>query len=266
MSRALSKAVAFGVAIFASASILSSGVAAFVISLAANRLKDGEVHIAVVNDVNVRFEDLAFDGSDDLGAKFCFDADEEDHYGRFFYIDDDHHTHEHLRVTLTGKVLPVRYVKDVTLQLFSHTEYNEEIDPIRDAIEEGYIELYTWAPGNVAPSQLAAYDYMDHPVVIPLGEVDETDDSKSFAVTFGFRWGKKFAYENPARYYDDDAAGGGPSYFSDAEVVDEMARFVRCLHYGKEYMDLDKELPEGYEENDSSPISFTVQLKTVMRD
>ena len=266
MSRPLTKAIAFGAAIFASASIVTSGVAAFVISLAGARAVDGEVHVAIVNDVNVRFEDLAFDGSDDLGAKICFDAEKDDQYGRFFYIDDDHHTYEHLKVTLTGKVLPVRYVKDVTLQLFVSTEYNEEVNPILDAIELGYLELATWAPENTAPSQLAAYDYLDHAVVIPLGDTDPEDDSKPFAITFGFNWGRKFAYMNPAHYFDDDAAGGGPAYYSDDQVFDEMAKFVRCLHYGKEYVDLEKPLPEGYEKNDSSPISFTVQLRTVMRD
>ena len=111
-------------------------------------------------------------------------------------------------------------------------------NPILDAIEEGYIELY---PVN------GSTDYINTPVEIPLGDLKTDNDSRPFDITLGFNWGKKFNHVNPSIYYDDTNKGGGAS-IPDETMREEMKKFTTLLHYGKDFTGLyptdEKDLPE----------------------
>lgn len=229
MEKQTKKMVTLGVSVFAVVSLCSVGAAAFVVTSSASASSGGNAHIGVIQDAKVRFESTDFykvDQTDDLYNRICFDAPKDDNAGRFRYLDDGKHLYEHLTVCIQGKVLPWTYISRVTLQLQTATAYEGyKGNPILDAIEAGYIEL---APINNST------DYINHPVEIPLGAVDSKDDSKSFDVTLGFKWGEKFNHVNPSIYYDDTNKGGG-AHISDEEMREEMKKFTTLLHYGKDF-------------------------------
>ena len=140
--------------------------------------------------------------------------------------------------------MPWTYISRVTLQLQTASAYEGyKGNPILDAIEEGYIELY---PVN------GSTDYINTPVEIPLGELKTDNDSKPFDITLGFNWGKKFNHVNPSIYYDDtnpdDVNPGGGASIPDEKMREEMKKFTTLLHYGKDFTGLyptdEKDLPE----------------------
>lgn len=247
MEKQTKKMVTLGVSVFAVVSLCSVGAAAFVVTSSASASSGGNAHIGIIQDAKVRFEstdggqltDFYKATNDDLYNTICFDAPKDDNAGRFRYLDDGKHLYEHLTVCIQGKVLPWTYISRVTLQLQTATAYEGyKGNPILDAIEAGYIEL---APINNST------DYINNPVEIPLGAVNPKDDSKSFDVTLGFKWGEKFNHTNPSIYYDDTNKGGG-AHIPDETMREEMKKFTTLLHYGKDFKGVypsdEKDLPE----------------------
>lgn len=234
MEKQTKKMVTLGVSVFAVVSLCSVGAAAFVVTSSASASSGGNAHIGVIQDSKVRFETI--DGGqltdfykapdDGLYNQVCFDAPKNDNAGRFRYLDDGKHLYEHLTVRIQGKAMPWTYISRVTLQLQTATAYEGyKGNPILDAIEAGYIELY---PVN------GSTDYINNPVEIPLGALDSKDDSKSFDVILGFNWGEKFHRVNPSIYYDDAGPKGGAKV-SDEDMREEMKKFTTLLHYGKDF-------------------------------
>lgn len=252
MEKQTKKMVTLGVSVFAVVSLCSIGAAAFVVTSSASASSGGNAHIGVIQDAKVRFEstdggqltDFYKATNDDLYNRICFDAPKDDNTGRFRYLDDGKHLYEHLTVRIQGNVMPWTYISKVTLQLQTATAYTGyKGNPILDAIEEGYIELY---PVN------GSTDYINHPVEIDFTGHDEKKDAKSFDVTLGFNWGKKFNHRNPSIYYDDtnpdDTNPGGGASIPDETMREEMKKFTTLLHYGKDFTGLyptdEKDLPE----------------------
>ena len=248
MEKQTKKMVTLGVSVFAVVSLCSVGAAAFVVTSSASASSGGNAHIGVIQDAKVRFEstdggqltDFYKATNDDLYNRICFDAPKDDHTGRFRYLDDGKHLYEHLTVRIQGNVMPWTYISKVTLQLQTATAYTGyKGNPILDAIEEGYIELY---PVN------GSTDYINTPVEIPLGALKTDNDSKPFDITLGFNWGEKFHRTNPSIFYDDANPNGGGAHIPDEEMRQEMKKFTTLLHYGKDFTGLyptdEKDLPE----------------------
>lgn len=247
MEKQTKKMVTLGVSVFAVVSLCSVGAAAFVVTSSASASSGGNAHIGVIQDAKVRFEstdggqltDFFKATNDDLYNTICFDAPKDDKAGRFRYLEDGKHLYEHLTVCIQGKVMPWTYISKVTLQLQTATAYEGyKGNPILDAIEAGYIELY---PVN------GSTDYINNPVEIDFTKYYEDKDAKSFDITLGFNWGKKFNHRNPSIYYDDTNPGGGAS-IPDETMREEMKKFTTLLHYGKDFKGVypsdEKNLPE----------------------
>ena len=259
MEKQTKKMVTLGVSVFAVVSLCSVGAAAFVVTSSASASSGGNAHIGVIQDSKVRFETIDggqltdfFKAPDDgLYNQICFDAPKDDNVGRFRYLDDGKHLYEHLKVRIQGNVMPWTYISKVTLQLQTATAYTGyKGNPILDAIEEGYIEL---CPVN------GSTDYINHPVEIDFTGHDEKKDAKSFDVTLGFNWGKKFNHRNPSIYYDDtnpdDTNPGGGASIPDETMREEMKKFTTLLHYGKDFTG-----PYPTDEKDLPELSFTAIL------
>ena len=247
MEKQTKKMVTLGVSVFAVVSLCSVGAAAFVVTSSALASSGGNAHVGVIQDAKVRFEsmdegqltDFYKAEKDDLYNRICFDAPKDDNTGRFRYVDNGDHLYEHLTVRLQGKVRPCAYISKVTLQLQTSTAYSGyKGNPILDAVEAGYIELY---PVN------GSTDYINNPVEIDFTKYDENKDPKSFDITLGFNWGEKFNYTNPSIYYDDANPKGG-AHIPDEEMRQEMKKFTTLLHYGKGFEGVypsdEKDLPE----------------------
>lgn len=252
MEKQTKKMVTLGVSVFAVVSLCSVGAAAFVVTSSASASSGGNAHIGVIQDSKVRFETI--DGGqltdffkaekDDLYNQICFDAPKDDNAGRFRYLDDGKHLYEHLRVRIQGNVMPWTYISRVTLQLQTASAYEGyKGNPILDAIEAGYIELY---PVN------GSTDYINNPVEINFKDYDQTKDAKFFDITLGFNWGWKFNHVNPSIYYDDtnpdDINPHGGASIPDETMREEMKEFTTLLHYGKGFKGVypsdEKDLPE----------------------
>ena len=254
MEKQTKKMVTLGVSVFAVVSLCSVGAAAFVVTSSASASSGGNAHIGVIQDSKVRFETI--DGGqltdfykapdDGLYNQICFDAPKDDNAGRFRYLDDGKHLYEHLKVHIKGNVMPWTYISRVTLQLQTATAYTGyKGNPILDAIEAGYIELY---PVN------GSTDYINNPVEIDFTGHDEKKDAKSFNITLGFNWGEKFNHTNPSIYYDDVNPGGG-ALIPDEKMREEMKKFTTLLHYGKDFTG-----PYPTDEKDLPELSFTAIL------
>lgn len=234
--------------VFISTSLVTSGLATFVVAQAKKNEEQGEVKVGVVNDTHVHFADLQFsydkDKKDDelYKDKITFDADENDNSGRVQH--DTGYGKEHRTVTLTGKVGPRTYINTCTYQ-FSIPQ------SVQDAIDAKYIQLIMPDGGDYDASK----DYVKAPRDLVTGKADTEHDEASFSVTCGFRWGKFFNYENPCFYYDDNTSEHGGASKSDKEVVDERNEFRRVRYYGK---DSTAQIPE---DNSKLPkLEFTITL------
>ncbi|MGN1075376.1 MAG: hypothetical protein ACI4QP_00155 [Candidatus Enteromonas sp.] len=254
MEKQTKKMVTLGVSVFAVVSLCSVGAAAFVVTSSASASSGGNAHIGVIQDSKVRFETIDggqltdfFKAPDDgLYNQICFDAPKDDNTGRFRYLDDGKHLYEHLKVRIQGNVMPWTYISRVTLQLQTATAYEGyKGNPILDAIEAGYIELY---PVN------GSTDYINNPVEIDFTKYYADKDAKSFDIKLGFNWGVKFNHVNPSIYYDDTNKGGGAS-IPDETMREEMKKFTTLLHYGKGFTG-----PYPTDEKDLPELSFTAIL------
>lgn len=205
--------------IFVSVGLMTSGLAAFVVSQTKKSQQQGKVDIGVVNDINVHFSALKFvRGEDELDTdNITFDADPNDKEGR---IQHDGVGSENLQVTLIGNVGPTQYINACTYQLIIPQS-------VKDAIDAGYIQVYR--PNNAKYE--ASKDYTLGPQPINYAQ---TSGDASFSLTVGFNWGPSFNGINPSLYYDDKSEGGGAS-ISDAEVINQRKQFRKVMYYGKDY-------------------------------
>lgn len=234
--------------VFISTSLVTSGLATFVVAQAKKNEEQGEVKVGVVNDTHVHFADLEFaydeNKKDDVlyKDKITFDADENDTSGRVQH--DTSFGKEHRTVTLTGKVGPRTYINTCTYQFIIPQS-------VQDAIDAEYIQLAMPDGGDYDASK----DYIKAPRDLVTGKADTEHDEASFSVTCGFRWGKFFNYENPCFYYDDNTSEHGGASKSDKEVVDERNEFRRVMYYGKNSTE---QIPE---DNSKLPkLEFTITL------
>lgn len=213
--------------VFVTTSLLTSGLATFVVAQTKKHEDQGQVNIGVVNDTHVHFSNLefAYDAKKENDVLFkdriSFDADPKDNSGRVQH-DSDKLGREHRTVTLTGKVGPMTYINSCTYQ-FTIPQH------VQDAIDRNYIELAR--PDGEKYD--ASKDYILAPRDIVTSKPDSNDEA-TFSVTCGFNWGSFFNYKNPCHYYDDygDKDGGNKS---DEQVVKERTEFRRVRYYGKDY-------------------------------
>ena len=206
--------------IFVSVGLMTSGLAAFVVSQTKKSQQQGKVDIGVVNDINVHFSDLKFvRGKDELldTDNITFDADPNDKDGR---IQHDGVGSENLTFTLEGKVGPTQYINACTYQLIIPQS-------VKDAIDAGYVQVYR--PNNAKYEASKDYTLSPQPI-----NYAQTSGDASFSLTVGFNWGVFFNYDNPSLYYDDKSEKGGAS-ISDAEVINQRKQFRKVMYYGKDY-------------------------------
>lgn len=233
------KAIAIVCGIFGGIALISSGSAAWVLSLKAIKDGRGNVNIGVVNDTKVNFSDVEFVGKDtdpDYN-RISFDADKNDVSGRIRY---DGSNGEHLSVTIKGVINSYRYVTSLSYTLSIP-------ESVKNAISEEYIlvdtgETYSEAlDPTINPQRFSASTIKD--------EEGNDTGSASFFVTLGFKWGKKFGYMNPSLYYDQEEMI--KEYPNLSDVTSEINEFRRIMY--------------GYSKGESVPtnpkdLEFTVTL------
>lgn len=167
------KIILFGVIVFMSIALISTGFAAWVMSQEKKQSKSGNVTVGAVTEGNIEVI------LDELTVKdFKFEPKKSDTTGR---VRNDNTNFESLTVTVTGTIKNTQFLKEATIKM-------NVKDAVKQAETAGYIILPECANSEV---------------VLTLTESGTNEKKFSYDITF--KWGSKFGGENPGEYYDSDA-------------------------------------------------------------
>ena len=167
------KIILFGVIVFMSIALISTGFAAWVMSQEKKQSTSGNVTVGAVTEGNIEVI------LDELTVKdFKFEPKEGDDTGR---VRSDGTNFESLTVTVTGTIKNTQFLKEATIKM-------NVKDAVKQAETAGYIILPECANSEV---------------VLTLTESGTNEKKFSYDITF--KWGSKFGGENPGEYYDSAA-------------------------------------------------------------
>lgn len=183
------KIILFGVIVFMSIALISTGFAAWVMSQEKKQSTSGNVTVGAVTEGNI---EVTLDG---LTVKdFKFEPKESDTTGR---VRNDGTNFESLTVTVTGTIKNTQFLKEATIKM-------NVKDAVKQAETAGYIILPECANSEV---------------VLTLTESGTNEKKFSYNITF--KWGSKFGGENPGEYYDSDAFNPSEEELSSFEGTQE---------------------------------------------
>lgn len=219
------KIVSVGLAAFLGLGLVSTGFAAWVMSMGSEKKEDGDVVISTVTDVSIELDvKLRNDQDKDGDDTFVFDAKKDDRDGRVKWGQDKEQTSqtpgENLTITFDVTVSPVSSLDTLTVKI-------ELPAGVQKAVDEGYL---------VAPactSAVTLYEYKEensngnHQTAAATNwNYQEATDKATFNYSITFAWGEKFNGMNPCEYYDEDPAG---MLVDDADVKTQMQAFETLL-------------------------------------
>lgn len=183
------KIILFGVIVFMSIALISTGFAACVMSQEKKQSKSGNVTVGAVTEGNTEVI------LDELTVKdFKFEPKESDTTGR---VRNDKTNFESLTVTVTGTIKNTQFLKEATIKM-------NVKDAVKQAETAGYIILPECANSEV---------------VLTLTESGTNEKKFSYDITF--KWGSKFGGENPGEYYDSAAFNPSEGELSSFEGTQE---------------------------------------------
>ena len=194
------KLVVVGGLVFASVALISTGLAAFIISNNAKRDVNSNVEIGTISTASLDFEDVAITDN----KSFKFDGAEGDNEGR---ITTSSGESENLKIEITGKIINAQYLKSCTVKL-------NVPEGLQEAADKKYIVLPDCADTEVEVEKVGA---------VSSGNV------QAFKCVIEFGWGEAFGNTNPSLFFDsetltDDKGKTGREYTKD-EVVAALADF-----------------------------------------
>lgn len=168
------KIILFGVIVFMSIALISTGFSAWVMSREKKASKNGNVTVGAVTEGNIEIT------LDELTVKdFKFEPKEGDDTGR---VRSDGTNFESLTVTVSGTIKNTQFLKEATIKM------NVQ-DKVNQAVTDGYIVLPECAGKEV---------------VLTLTDGGSKTEKK-FTYNITIEWGSKFGNVNPGEYYDSDA-------------------------------------------------------------
>ncbi|MDD7315716.1 MAG: hypothetical protein PUH11_08325 [Bacilli bacterium] len=199
------KAIIFGVMIFMSIALISTGFAAWIISTNAKNQQNGNIEVGVVTEKNIKIEDVKFkDGK----KSFIFEPKETDNTGR---VRNDGSNFESLSVTIEGKITNVEYLNTLMITLNLPTTLSTAASATKN-----YIVL----PECAKSAQ----------------EVTVDRQTGLFSYTITFKWGSAFKDQNPGEYYDNNDPNKGGVNVSDEDMIATL-NDLRTTIYGENIVD-----------------------------
>lgn len=216
----------FGIMVFLSIALISTGFATWVMSKNATENPEGSINVGTITDGAIKFDEVSFENGID---EFKFEPAKGDVEGDIKWdasVADP--VYENLSVTLIGTISPASYFNDLTIQL---TELPEGVIK---AAEYGYLEL----PECYGSAKEVS--------------VEKGTETVTFSYTIEFKWGSKFGGENPSIYLDErvvtddsgepvlDDQGKTTPYYNYEEKKDILVDFRRMIY----------QLPESYSDED----------------
>lgn len=184
------KIILFGVIVFMSIALISTGFAAWVMSQEKKQSTSGNVTVGAVTEGNIEVI------LDPLAVKdFKFEPKESDTTGR---VRNDGTNFESLTVTVTGTIKNTQFLKEATIKM-------NVKDAVKQAETAGYIILPECANSEVVLTTLT----------------ESGTNEKKFSYDITFKWGSKFGGENPGEYYDSAAFNPSEEELSSFEGTQE---------------------------------------------
>lgn len=201
------KIVLFGVLIFASIALISTGFAAWIMSTNASKDEGGNVTVGQVTDSSLKIEELKISNT-----ILLLEPREDDNTGR---VRNDGTNFESLSTTVTAKISPTAYIKEVVVKFVVP-------DGVKKAADDGYIVLPKFA------CTAAEAETFTKGLTITFGSTEKGSNEYALSQIIEIKWGDKFGTKNPGVYYDDDTEG---KKVKDAEVKKILEDF-RAIVYG----------------------------------
>lgn len=251
------KIILFGLFVFVSIALISTGFAAWVMSSDAKTDADGNLSVGVVSDSSLKIE---ITNKTELEAfNFMFEPVAIDNTGAWRY---DGKNAEALSFTITGTISNITVLAEngLTIELTLPKG-------VEKAIELGYI---------VAPSCTSLTEddtLVAHPQVITV--MPDGNGGGTFTYELKFTWGSKFGGVNPALYFDGHALQDGKIVTNsdqsgvdnyddeDAKVILEDLRACVYNYYTELYADgADRDAVITAHEKDALP-KFHITIKAV---
>lgn len=213
------KIIMFGIMLFVSIALISTGFAAWVLSTQAKKDGNGNVTVGSVTDAS--FE-ITFDKiTDQYGTvitnadelKFSFEPVKDDNSGRVRW---DGENCENLVLTFEGTVTNYQYLGTFNVKMTISAD-------IQELVNEGYITL----PSCVTTDGKYIYSTVDS-TSVELGDggsfTAQENGTAKFTYKIAFGWGTKFGGVNPSLYYDADGVS-----VKDTEVKDTLYDFYALM-------------------------------------
>ena len=232
------KLFTFGIMLFISIALISTGFAAFVLSTNAKAESGGNIEVGTIDSNTMEIKDVTLSN-----ASFRFDAKSSDNTGR---IRGKTGEEEVLSVTVTGKVTNASYLDRLVINL------TVPESTVKAAATAGYIILPECAGTDVQITDLTP----------------GAGDVKTFTYTISFKWGEKFDKDNapdddpsdnlnPCEFYDLTNSLGG-YLVNDETMIATMTDF-RTTMYGlnKGAADFNVNAPAP----DANLTKFKIELK-----
>ena len=248
------KIIVFGVLVFMSIALMSTGFAAWIMSSDAKQPVDGNVSVGIVSDssltftdikgfvangnnengdssdINVAIDDSCYTENGIEGIKFSFEPKKNDNTGDLRWDGDNF---ENLALKIIGKISNVSLVGQFTYTLTIPTS-------VFAAANSGYIVLPN-IPSISDAKEGIDYNHVANGQTELYGNIS-FDSSGNFEVVIEFKWGEKYKGVNPADYFEKGNAGYGTK--TSDEIKKDLEDF-RAILFG--YYDAYK----GYDNFDS---------------
>ena len=205
------KVIFFGLVLFISISLISTGFAAWVMTSRGESESEGNVSVGVVEGAQIKIDSVTLSTTN-----IIFDTLADDNSGRVRHKEGT--PGESMKVKIDFTINQSKFVGNVIVRFVVPTQ-------IQDAIDGGYIAVEAESDS----AKLLTDDKTSGGLTFNLSNEDRLGVYTN-SVTFEFKWGTKFNSQNPGVYYDTDEAGLA---VSDAEVMKTLETF-RAIVYGYE--------------------------------
>lgn len=220
------KIIMFGIMLFVSIALISTGFAAWVLSTQAKKDGNGNVNIGKVQDASfeITFTEITDAKgnviSNEKNLLYSFEPVEKDEQGRVRW---DGTNFENLKLTFKGTITNAVYLGTFNIEM----KISKDIQKL---VDDEYITL----PSCVTTGGKYIYS-TDPKITVETGEgiafTVKEDGTAEFTYTIAFGWGNKFKGVNPSVYYDtvyedDLSAGAG---VSDEDVKTTLNTFYDLM-------------------------------------
>lgn len=225
----------FGLFIFISIALISTGFAAWVMSTNATSNQQGNINVGTVTDAQIKIENVNLSNPD-----FKFEPQEGDTNGRVRY---DGKNAENLEITLTATITPPKYLSNVKVEL-------KLPQGVADAVSAGYL---SYKGGTQTAEAVSPTGY-----VYELTPEEQQGTNYQLSVTLAFEWGTKFGGKNPGLYYDEDPVGQA---VSDTDMKKTLEDFrVIIFNYDEEFNAPSANRDEIIKAHENDTLKFDIKI------